>query len=329
MSYSAKLLSDTVEATNNLDAITTVGEMSDGVTNMAKAISDFGPVIVVLAIFFILFLGLAVLVLRNNAKMMTRLMKHQETSDQTDQQIINKFVEKALDDRDANSEDEIKKATEEFKKSVESLQQTILALQQQSMITKQTQQVTAQDDYHKDIVGAFIDVNMAFKDASRTALSTLGCDRVAIYVFHNGNSSVHGLPFFKMSCIHEWTSKGGSSGTLRGKYHCDLPLHQFNDFIEDLWNDGIYKADDIDIAEEKDKSISEFTAFSNTQAIYMIGIRDSEDKLAGFITAEFAEKDTFNDDTARDEFINNALQDMISKVAPIVANHYVYKSHNP
>ena len=327
MNYSAKLLSDTVEtATQSPDTITTVGEMSDGVVNIAKAINDFGPVIVVMAIFFILFLGLAVLVLRNNAKMMSQLMKRQETSDRTDQQIITKFVEKALDDHDSKNEEELKSVTGELKESIDSLQKTIASMQHQTIVAQQAQQIAPQDDYHKDLVGAFIDVNMAFKDASRTALSALNCDRIAIYVFHNGNSSIHGLPFFKMSCIHEWTSKGGGSGTLRGKYHADLPLHQFNDFIEDLWKDGIYKADNIKTVGEKDKSILEFTAFSNTQALYMIGIRDSDEKLAGFITAEFTEADTFNSDEERDKFINDTLHEMIGKVAPIIANHYVYKS---
>lgn len=328
MNYTAKLLSDTAStASENLDSITSVGEMATGVTDIAKAINEYGPVIVVMAIFFILFLGLVVLVLRNNAKMMNQIMKRQETYDKTDQQIINKFVEKALSDHDKQNEEEIRRITDEFKKSIETLEATISSVknvqQLQPQQTEVQHPVVQQDDYHKDLVGAFIDVNMAFKDASRTALATLNCDRVAIYVFHNGNNSIHGLPFFKMSCIHEWTTRG--TNTLRGKYHTDIPLHLFNDFIENLWKDGIYKADDIEIADDEDKSISEFTAFSNTKALYMIGIKDSDDKLAGFVMAEFAEVDTFNSNPERDKFVNDALQEMIGKVAPIVANHYVYK----
>jgi len=325
LNYTATFLSETQAVSQTANDISTVGEMTDGVTNVAKAISDFGPVVVIMAVFIVIFLVLVLLVLRNNSKMMNQLMKRQDNYDKTDQQILNKFLETALASYTQKSEDELKHVADDIRKSLEPLEHQIESINDRldAEEEKHEKEKEEEDDIHKDLVGTFIDVNMAFKDASRTAFADLGCERVAIYVFHNGNNSIHGLPFFKMSCIHEWTTKG--SNTLRGKYHIDIPLHLFNDFIEDLWKDGYYAADDIERAKEEDKSISEFTAFSNTRSIYILGIRDSDNKLAGFVVAEFAQVDTFKTNPERGAFVSNILNEMISKIGPIVTNHYLYK----
>ena len=322
-SYIQKLSSNEETTATVENTVSEIGDMANGVTSIAKAISEYGYVIVIMAIFFVMFLGLAVLVLKSNSKMISQLMKRQDTSDQTEQQIINKFVETALAAYGTKNDDNIKGVINELKESLRPLESAIKDLNSGNAGGHYNNSSNEDNDYHKDLVGAFIDVNMAFKDASRTALETLKCERVAIYVFHNGNTSIHGLPFFKMSCIHEWNSKG--SATLRGKYHSDIPLHLFNGFVEILWRDGVYKIDNIDEEELKNDSIKEFVAFSNTKSLYLVGISDSDSKLAGFISVEFSNPDTFTTDDTRDTFVKSTIDKMAAKIAPIIANHYVYQ----
>lgn len=305
----------TVTETDNIDAITNVGEMTDGVTNIAKAISEYGPLVVLMAVFLVIFLALVVLVLRSNSKMMTQIMNRQRTSDELDQKIINKFVENALATQKSNHDTEVKELVEEIKEAIK--------LRDASEEHRDPNNDNSNNDYHKDLVGAYIDVNMAFKDASRSALNALHCDRVAIYVFHNGNKSMHGLPFFKMSCVHEWTTHG--SNTLRGKSHTDMPLHLFNDFIENLWKCGVYKAEDVQKSIHEDPSLKEFIAFSNTESLYMVSIKDDEGALSGFVVAEFEQIEHFECDDRRDTQIRHIIDTMIDRVGPIVTHQYIYR----
>lgn len=305
----------TVTETDNIDTITNIGEMTDGVTNIAKAISEYGPLVVLMAVFLVIFLALVVLVLRSNSKMMTQIMNRQRTSDELDQKIINKFVENALATQKTNHDTEVKELVEEIKEAIK--------LRDASEEHRDHNTDNSNNDYHKDLVGAYIDVNMAFKDASRSALNALHCDRIAIYVFHNGNKSMHGLPFFKMSCVHEWTTHG--SNTLRGKSHTDMPLHLFNDFIENLWKCGVYKAEDVQKSIHEDPSLKEFIAFSNTESLYMVSIKDDEGALSGFVVAEFEQIEHFECDDRRDTQIRHIIDTMIDRVGPIVTHQYIYR----
>jgi hypothetical protein len=290
--------------------------MTNGVEGISKAINDYGIAIVIMAVFFIVFLLVMVIILRNNAKMMDQLMKNQ--NNHIDQDIINRLVDNALENKDDKEKDQLVSMVTEVKQSLKSLETKVQ--------NTDGSDVDKPEDYHKDLVGAYIDINMAFKDISRKTLNLLKCERIAIYVFHNGNTSMLGLPFFKMSCIHEWTTHGNN--TLRGKSHVDMPLHLFNDFIEDLWNSGIYRSDSIDKSAEVDHSIKDFIAFSNTKSLYMISIKTDYGAMSGFVVAEFASEEKFTEDETRDNQVRTIIEDMIEKVAPIVSNKYIYRGKN-
>lgn len=298
------------EVASSAEANNIVGE----VNSLSKTISEYGPLVVLLAVFLLVFILLVVLVLRSNSKMTKQIMASATNSEDLEGKLLDKFVEGAL----ATLTRENTSMAETLKASLQPLEDAINNIGNRA--PKQPK-----DDYHKDLVGAYIDVNMAFKDASRSALTSLNCGRVAIYMFHNGNASLLGLPFFKMTCIHEWTNRG--NGTLRGKSHSDMPLHLFNDFIENLWSTGIYKSEDVEKSSHIDPSILEFTSFSNTKALYMIAIKDNDGVITGFVVAEFNDVDTFEHDETRNNEVYSIINDMIQRIAPIVSNKYVFKNN--
>lgn len=310
------MLSNILTATSGTGNIS---DMANGVSTISEAISKYGPLVVIMAVFVIIFILMVILVLRSNSKLMNGIIAREKTKDEQQQDIISKFVESSLENFKDQNKNDMVSMVQELQQSIEPLKNVINKLNEEK-------KEDSKNDYHKDLVGAYIDVNIALKDASRSALNALNCERVAIYIFHNGNTSMHGLPFFKMSCIHEWTTHG--SNTLRGKSHMDIPLHLFNDFIEVLWKDGIYKTQDIDKTLETDPSMTEFTEYSHVKALYMVAIKNSDDNLAGFVVSEFENIDTFEDDESRDAFVHSVLHDMAIRVAPIVANKYVYKPKN-
>lgn len=331
MNYLKLLLSATGAADVFSDIAGGAADAAEGVTGISKALHDYGPLIVILSVFILLFIGMAFMILRSNAKLMDRVLKRDESSDTLDQTVVTKLVEAALE-KFTNSNNALNnnnadlardesdrlasKISSELQKSTKQLADDIRGIS----ATKANEE---ENDYHKDIVGAYIDVNIAFKDASRHCLNSIGASRIGIYVFHNGNSSICGLPFFKFSCVHEWTSTG--SATIRGKYHTDIPLNYFNDFIEDIWKNGYYKTTDIEKSVRDDPSLGEFVAYSKINALYIIGVYDINDKLAGFIIAEFDKPEDFDVNEVRDHEIYDSLKQMAGKISPIIGHHYIYR----
>lgn len=289
-----------------------VSEAADAIDSISGTINRYGPTIVILAIFFIIFILLVLFILRNNAKMIEKIMKRQNDSDKLEEELLSKFVDNVLKTKQENEVEMLERLTAEMKNTLKPVQQSVGRI---------VDELTVDDEVHKDLVGAYIDVNMAFKDASRRALESLDCDRVAIYIFHNGNKSMHGLPFFKMSCIHEWTNRGSS--TLRGKSHTDMPLHVFSDFIEQLWDKGVFRLEKID--NNVNNCIKEFISYSKTKSLYMDSIKDDNDRIAGFIVAEFESEDTFETDQEREKQVKTILDIMIMKISSILTCHYLKK----
>lgn len=285
------------------------GDVADAVDGIAGSISEYGILAVVLAVFFLIFIALFALIIRSNSKMVNGILQGKTHSNKFEEDMLNKLINY-----------EMEKTKQQAKPQDENLLAEIDRLKKQV----ETLEREKGDDYHKDLVGAYIDINMAFKDASRMALKALKCDRIAIYVFHNGNTSMLGLPFFKMSCIHEWNSR--VTNTLRGKSHTEMPLHLFHDFIEDLWKTGVYKAENVDMSAKTDGSIAEFVAFSNVKSLYIEAIKNADEAITGFVVAEFSHVDTFESDETRNNEVHTVIDKMINQISPIIGYHYIYRS---
>ena len=164
----------------------------------------------------------------------------------------------------------------------------------------------------KDLVKKYIDCGIVFRDSCKTVQQRLEADRVAIYVFHNGNKSLHGLPFFKMSCVGEWVTYGKNVYS-RGKSHTELPLHLFSSVIETLYNTGEFttigssKLDKLTIEE-----MNMFFGNSKVDQIFVRGIYDEVDNLAGFTICEFAAHDLPSLDEIRASM--NTLNETITSI---------------
>lgn len=308
-------LADTITPPNiDIDKVTS------GVTDIAGAISDYGFAVVVIAVFFVVFLILIIIMLYSNTKMMNMLMKSNQSSNITEQELLSKLLDKSIGTKEG---DNVSNTIVDILSK--RLDEAVAKLQQNNNTQNQQQTATPDaDDYHKDLIGAYVDLNLTYKSISRVTMTKLCCDRVAIYVFHNGNSSMYGLPFFKLSCVHEWTSHG--SNTLRGKSHTDIPLHVFGDVIDDLYRNGVYKAQNIqEKMKEEDSSIGEFVSYSNTKSIYLIAVKSDDNVITGFISAEFNHEDCFETDDHRDTEIRAILDEMVMKISPILSTQYTYK----
>ena len=279
---------------------TTLG-IGDEISTIANTISEHGPVIVICAVFIFIFILIFLLFLKINTAMINNIMKQLTTKNTESSDITQKLLDHFLDEVE-DDEDKGDKNKDEDKKE------------------KQSEN---KQEHRKDLVGMYIDYNVTFKSASKVVLNKIRCDRVAVYVFHNGNKSLFGFPFIKMSCVHEQTMRGDM--TVRGKNHSNLPLHHFNDFIEKLYNNKEY-AGNIDNVEIQDNSVREFLTYSEAESLYSEAITNEDGTLAGFVVCEFNQKIDFADEYKYKE-IKYAVHDMITSIHYIITNEEFIKKY--
>lgn len=185
----------------------------------------------------------------------------------------------------------------------------------------------AEKNHNKDLFKIYLNTNMIFTDASRTALDAIDANRIAIYVFHNGNSTPNGLPFFKMSCVHDVYKR--KTGIHAKVTHTNMPLYIFNDIIDKLYKNEYYFVSDVDkeIKEKDDNGLETFVEGSETKSLFILGIRNRDELLCGFISAEFVIKKDLNDPIIFDQ-IRDAIEVMNGVVKYIITDDDFKQKYN-
>lgn len=253
--------------------------------SISELINRYGPFIVILSVFIVVFLIVLGYVIHTNQRMNRQIMDSQKNSANINQEMMREMINSFID---------IAKAEKESEKEKE-------------------------DKKHKKIVSTYIDSSLAFKDASRIAMAKIKCERIAIYLFHNGNSTPYGYSFAKMSCVHEWTMRG--SDTIRGRTHVNIPLYAFSSIVESLVADGelaignIYEHGIL----SADEQVFQFVSGSTTRALFALAIKSDENDLAAFTVAEFKEAQDFASEDIYSN-IKDALKTMNDNIISIVIN---------
>lgn len=267
---------------------TAIDNTMDSVSVFSKLIHEYGPFVVILAVMLVLLVVLVIILVKGNDKMVRQSVSSYANTDDFIKTISSKILDSFLKTVNGSSDN-------------------------------------GEESYHENLVSSYMNVNSQLSDASKAASKSLSCSRIAIYVFHNGNKSLFGLPFFKVSCIHECTNN--DSGTIRGKSHVDMPLHLFNDFIEPLWKFGFYRSENVNITVQRDRSLREFVSYSDTKAIYFVSIKNSNNVTTGFISAEFDNVDTFETNENRDIEVKSVLDYMSIQIAPMINSYNNYRNN--
>lgn len=162
--------------------------------------------------------------------------------------------------------------------------------QQQQMLNnlmqkKEEEEKEKQPAYNeKEIVAIFCQLNKSLKAECKKFLEDTECDRIGIYVFHNGITSSHGLPFFKVSCVCE-SIKRGSGISSHIADSTNIPLSVFDDVIQILYTDGV-----VIVQNDKEdgfKSSSFYLEKDKADTGIFTAIYDSMDNVMGFTLGEY------------------------------------------
>lgn len=239
-----------------MNSVDTTASM-DQITSLAELIHKIGPVAVILAVFLILFLVIVMTLLKG---FMNNQKKLQEQNEQLTQIMITTFENQ-------------KKLRDE----------------------EDTAPIPKKNYDERNMVGIFVELNRTFKMDCKQYAQALACDRIAIYVFHNGSHSSHGLPFFKTTCVSEWIKPGCGIPTHLMDSNA-VPLTVFDDIIDRLYTYGqvIVRNTETnfnDILENPSnhaiKSTSFFLGKDGAKVAIFAGTYDSFENMCAFVMVEY------------------------------------------
>lgn len=128
------------------------------------------------------------------------------------------------------------------------------------------------------------------------------CDRALIFQYHNGDHTLSGIDFLKMTCTHESLRPGIKTNILLKERLCNIPVTAYP-YLTDLIIDSPITVIE-DISSLKNNSTSVYNEFSlhKAKSIIVCRLTDIHDNISGMLVLEYLKK----------KF--NGSEDIISKI---------------
>lgn len=176
-----------------------------------------------------------------------------------------------------------------------------------------------------NLVETFLNINDSIKEILKDISEDLDTSRIAVYVFHNGVYSSHGLPFFKISCVCEIIKKN-SGVTKNLKSHSGLPLQMFDNSVSYIYKHGKMSIknteDDSDEIVHSTPVLTGMLKSNNIKSSSGIAIYDHDNNIVGIMIAEFTDtKESLED-------VEKTLIERAPLLSPILEYSGIYNSTN-
>ena len=146
-------------------------------------------------------------------------------------------------------------------------------------------------------------------------------DRAMIVLYHNGEHSIGGYSFTKMSCIHECISHnvGASGKQLKPiqKDFANIPISAFSTITKKLFTEGSFIL--TDLVELKQHDLSTYEEFKRhaVKSARFYPLIDSSGHIFGFICFEFKKKikKTATKETFEEEKFTTKISSVIESIS--------------
>lgn len=127
---------------------------------------------------------------------------------------------------------------------------------------------------------------------------TTKADRVALYVFHNGQRMLNGGHLLKMSCLNEYSL---SEKLLYSYRHKDTPISQISVVCNALLEKGCWTCEDTSVIE--DPALKQWIKAFGYKSVFIKGVFNTHGEVIGFASAEYIEAPVYPDriDVAKKE----------------------------
>jgi hypothetical protein len=173
----------------------------------------------------------------------------------------------------------------------------------------------------KNLMNIFVNLKEAIKENCIISMNQIGAARIAIYLFHNGVRSTHGISFFKLSCICEKVAIG--SGIREHMMeHTNVPVNLFDEMIEKLitYNRFIIMNNE----ETQDMAYKIFISADKINYAQLVTIYDIDNNMLGFVEVEI-DRPYSKDEADKEKEI---LDELVKQLVPVLS-YSDYISINP
>lgn len=168
------------------------------------------------------------------------------------------------------------------------------------------------DEHEKSLMNTFVKLRTATKENCVATMNQIAASRIAIYLFHNGTHSSHGVNFFKMSCICEKVAIG-SGVRERMMEHTNIPINLFDDMIGKLLMYNRYIIINDENISETDHKI--FISADKIKYVQLISIYDLDNNILGFVAAEMDKP--YSKDEADEE--KKTIDELVKQLVPVLS----------
>jgi hypothetical protein len=170
---------------------------------------------------------------------------------------------------------------------------------------------TAINKPEPDLYNIFEKIRTSIKDNAVKYMDKLKANRLAIYLFHNGTKSTHGVKFFKMSCVGECIARGSG---IRDKMieHSAINLNLLDDTVSEIIDVGTYIVISDDDVEDMRQRL--FVSSHSIKYSIIASIYDDKNNVLGLVCAEIARE--YIRDVANQE--KTLLKEFSEQVAPVL-----------
>lgn len=256
-----------------------VKNIIDDALKISDALNTYGYAIVLLSIFLIIFIIFIMVILKQNSN-------SQKMFQEQNQILLNQILTNSNKQIQENEESKFNTFSEERR---------------------------AYDE--KNIVTIFVKLNRIFKFECKKYLERIDCDRIGIYVFHNGTVTSHGLPFFKVSCICEWIKRGTAICSHINDTN-GIPLNLFDDIIDNLYTKGIVLVCNDPTNQDSAfiKSDSFYLDTDDVEFAMFVPIYDKNDNILAMVLAEYRH---MVDKEFMDEYLDE-LKELCRSIKPVL-----------
>ncbi len=172
----------------------------------------------------------------------------------------------------------------------------------------------------KDLMTLFGNIHKRLREDCREALEILNADRTAVYVFHNGSHSSHGLPFVRFTCISETISKNSNINIKIGD-HSAITVGTYDSIITGLYDNSEYR---INVETTKDPVDLAFLKNTKIKDCFMVPVYDDDNNMMGFVLNGYNTIDENRDFETEKEY----LVDLAQKAQPVIEYSKVQEYQN-
>ena len=175
-----------------------------------------------------------------------------------------------------------------------------------------------------------VKVNFFIGELLKQIKHTVGADRAMVVLYHNGEHSIGGYSFTKMSCIHECIShKVTSTGKQLKPIQRDftnIPISAYSTVTKRLFTEGSFTISDMVDLKKHDLSTYEEFRIHNVKSARFYPLVDSSGHIFGFICFEFKKKIKKKPSTKElleEEKFTNKISSIIELISKEISNESV------